>query len=58
MKSMHSNIIATTTNVMCIYRIPQPYGQSRMQEYFAAKKAFAKEKGLDLKHTHTLDDRK
>ncbi|XP_055305716.1 choline/ethanolamine kinase isoform X3 [Sitodiplosis mosellana] len=34
------------------------YGQKRAAAYFAAKEAYIKAKGLDLKRTHTLDDRK
>lgn len=36
----------------------QTYGQKRAAAYFAAKEAYVKAKGLDLKRTHTLDDRK
>lgn len=36
----------------------QSYGEKRAMAYFAAKKAYMRAKGLDLKRTHTLDDRK
>lgn len=38
--------------------VSQSYGKLRSAAYFAAKEAYLKTKGIDVKRTHVLDDRK
>lgn len=44
--------------INCFFWFQQSYGKLRSAAYFAAKEAYLKTKGIDVKRTHVLDDRK
>lgn len=50
--------IQINSTLMFIASLLQSYGQTRAAEYFVAKENYSSAKGLDVKRTHNLDDRK